>query len=131
MVVVVWRKGGEEERGRGGGGLCLEETLRSPVPRPFRNPSGAPLAPFQGLSSVLSRTFASAVLWQGSALRTGTTHNVSIVSFKRVLLTVIMFMCGFSLCPLNPEESHTQNKSKKVKRVVAPHSIPSAHITPP
>ena len=73
VVVVVWRKGGEEERGRGGGGLYLEETLRSPVPRPFRNPSGAPLGPFQGLSSVLSRTFASAVLWQGSALRTTMT----------------------------------------------------------
>ena len=56
----VWREGGEEERGREGGGLCLEETLRAPVPRPFKNPSARPV-PFQALSSVLSGTFASAV----------------------------------------------------------------------
>ena len=43
-----------------------------------------------------------------TAKKTETTHNVSIVSFKRVVLTVIFVMCGFSLCPLNPEESHTK-----------------------
>ena len=105
----VWREGGEEERGREGGGLCLEETLRAPVPRPFKNPSARPL-PFQALSSVLSVTFASAALWQGarsgprSREKTETTHNVSVVSFKRVVLTVIIVMCGFSLCPLKPEK---------------------------
>ena len=43
----VWREGGEEERGRRGGGLCLEETFWAPVPR--RNPSGARLVPFGDL----------------------------------------------------------------------------------
>ena len=78
------------------GGLCLEETLRAPVPRPFQNSSGARPVPFQGLSSVLSGTFASAVPWQGarsgprSREKTETPHNVSIVSFKHVALTVII-----------------------------------------
>ena len=94
--------------------------LRRPFGRPSRGLSGTLLVPFWGLSSVHSRTFASVVLWQGASSRprsrekTGTAHNVSIVSFKLAVLTVIIVMCGFSLCPLNPEESHTK-KTKNVK----------------
>ena len=134
----------EMEAGEGGGGgvwreegLCLEETLRAPVPRLsgtllvlVRCLPGPLISPFE--------TFASAVLWQGarseprSREKTETTHNVSIVSFKRMVNTVIIVMCGFSLCPLNPEESHTENKfSPKSNNELLQMTIPSVHITPP
>ena len=62
-----WCWGGEEGSDKGTEEvLCLEETLRVSVPRPFRNPSGARPVPFQGRFSILSLTLASAVLWQGA-----------------------------------------------------------------
>ena len=84
----VWREEGEEERERRGGASALRRPFGRPSRGLSRNPSRARLVPFQGLSSFLSGTFASAVLWPGarsgprSREKTETTHNVSIVSFN-------------------------------------------------
>ena len=109
--------GGREMEGREeeGGEIWrrVASALKRPFGHPFRGLSGTfPVLVryLSGASYGLSGTFASAVLWQGarsgpqSREKTGTTHNMRIESFTRVARTVIFAMCGFSPCPLNPEE---------------------------
>ena len=56
----MWKEGGEEEGDEG----RRRPALRRPFRRP--SPSGPRPVPFEGLLSVLSGTFACAVLWQGA-----------------------------------------------------------------
>ena len=55
-----------------------------------------------------------------------TTHSVRIASFMRVIL-VVFFMCGFSPCPHNPEESHQKNPKNKFTCCSAHHSFCTHH----
>ena len=88
----AWREVGEEEGERRRRSLCLEETLRAPVPRPFKNPSVA-------------------VLWHGGALQTTITgkdgddpqpvNRVTQPCGTRCHLWYVDLVCARS----NPEES--------------------------
>ena len=92
-------------------------SLSRPFGRPSHSHSRTLLVLVRCLSRVSHQSFRGPLPAQSygkeraqSREKTGTTHNVSIVSFKRVVLTAIIVNCGFSLCPLNPEESRTENK---------------------
>ena len=64
-VVVVCVEGRSREGDRGGGGLCLEETLQGPS----RDPSGALLVLVQFLSGALVGPFGGPVLVQSCGKR--------------------------------------------------------------
>ena len=113
----VWREGGEEERGRRGRGLCLRA--------PSRGLSGTLLALVGCLSKASRQSFRGPLSAQscGSAPWTTITGkdgddsqrvNRSIVSFKRVVLTVIIVMCGL-FCVRSTQKNHIQKKNQKCK----------------
>ena len=106
------------------GGEQKASALKRPFGGPYRGPSGALLVLVRCLSGTLIGPFKR-LLAQSCGKRErcaprsrekmGTTHNVRIESFMRVILIVIFVTCGFSPCPLNPEESHPKKKNPKIK----------------